>query len=173
MWYRYSKYWKCWSTSFIPVCSIDINYKYLLIDYLWFIHRCFSHSCRFIQDLTVFSKYQYQFPEDCHYYAGRAWLHVCFIVSFFVQSYRFHIIILIIVFQNVNCQCNVQYSSFRLIFAYSNAFNSLSMIKTCLIRLHSFIFLIFYKTFSLLLILTVLCYSCFQYSIESTNLFLC
>ena len=35
--FRYSKSSKCQPTSFIPVCSIEINFEYSLIDLIWFL----------------------------------------------------------------------------------------------------------------------------------------
>ena len=35
--FRYSKSSKCQATWFIPICSIEINFEYSLIDLIWFI----------------------------------------------------------------------------------------------------------------------------------------
>ena len=35
--FRYSKSSKCQTTWFIPICSIEINFEYSLIDLIWFI----------------------------------------------------------------------------------------------------------------------------------------
>ena len=84
--FRYSKSSKCQSTWFIPLCSIEINFKYCLLNLIWFLDVP-SILADLVDWINLYFQHGISTLHFISYYSiGLSLFFQCFFVSIFVPD---------------------------------------------------------------------------------------